>query len=85
MGFEKFFYGQMQNYLDKLKMIEWNSLDITCKNEWAIFTCWISFTGPLFNLPKGSLIAACCKQIKKKTFVIIHNLQHIFNLFQQTL
>ena len=25
VGFEKFFYGQMQNYLDKLKMIEWNS------------------------------------------------------------
>ena len=33
VGFEKLFYGQTYNYLDKLKMIEWNSLDITCKNE----------------------------------------------------
>ena len=39
VGFEKFFQGQMQNYLDKLKVTMWNSLDITCKNEWAIFTC----------------------------------------------
>ena len=38
----------MSNYLDKLKMGRWNSLDITCKNEWAIFTRWISFTGPLY-------------------------------------
>ena len=33
VGLEKFFYGQMLNYLDKLKMIQWNSLDITRKNE----------------------------------------------------
>ena len=43
MGFENFFYGQLQDYLDKLKMISWNSLDIACKNEWTIFTC---FMGP---------------------------------------
>ena len=29
MGFEKFFCGQVKNQLDKLKMIGWNSLDIT--------------------------------------------------------
>ena len=46
VGFERFFYGQMQNFLDKLNMIGQDSLDITCKNEWAIFTCWISLTGP---------------------------------------
>ena len=46
-GFEKFFYGQMWNYQDKLKMIGWNSLDITPKNERAIFTHWISLTGAL--------------------------------------
>ena len=46
VAFEKFFYGQMQNYQDKLKMIGWNSLNITYKNEWAIFTCWVSLTGP---------------------------------------
>ena len=32
-------------------MIRWNSLDITCKNEWAIFTHWISFTGPFRAIP----------------------------------
>ena len=36
VGFEKLFYGQMKNYLDELKMIWWNSLDITCRNEGAI-------------------------------------------------
>ena len=30
VGFKKLFYG-MQNYLDKLKMRGWSSLDITCK------------------------------------------------------
>ena len=45
MGFEKFFHDQIQNYLDKLNMMGLNSLDITCKNERAIFTRWISFTG----------------------------------------
>ena len=50
VGFDKFFYGQMQNYLDKLKMMCWNSLDNTRKNEWAIFNCWISFTGPMVAL-----------------------------------
>ena len=27
-------------------MIRWNSLDIKCENEWVIFTCQVSFTGP---------------------------------------
>ena len=31
VGFEKVFHGQMQNYLDKLKVIGWNSLGITLK------------------------------------------------------
>ena len=31
-GFEKLIHGLMYNYLDKLKMIAWNTLDITCKN-----------------------------------------------------
>ena len=33
VGFENVFKDQMQNYLDKLKIIGCNSLDITCKNE----------------------------------------------------
>ena len=33
VGFENVFYGQMLNYLDKLKMTGWNSLYLTCKNE----------------------------------------------------
>ena len=28
-------------------MITWNWFDTDCKNEWAIFTCLISLTGPL--------------------------------------
>ena len=28
-------------------MIKWNRFDTDCKNERAIFTRWISFTGPL--------------------------------------
>ena len=47
VGFKNFFHGKMKNYLDKLKMMGWNSLYITCKNEWAIFTRWIGYTGPL--------------------------------------
>ena len=31
-------------------MIGWNSLDIRCKNEWVIFTRWISFTGSLLEI-----------------------------------
>ena len=54
VSFEKFFYDQMQNYLDKLKMIEWNSLDTTCKNE-VFLTRWISFTGP-FDINVTSLL-----------------------------
>ena len=27
-------------------MMKWNRLDTDCKNKWAIFTSWISFTGP---------------------------------------
>ena len=28
MAFEKFLYGQMQNFLHKLRMIKWNVLDV---------------------------------------------------------
>ena len=28
-------------------MIKWNRFNTDCRNEWAIFTLWISFTGPL--------------------------------------
>ena len=31
VGVEKFFCGQMQNYLENLKMVGWNNLDTTCK------------------------------------------------------
>ena len=56
----------MQNYLDKLKMIGWNSLDITCKYEWAIFTRWInSFTGPLTYRKKFSLEISVSENICK--------------------
>ena len=37
VGFEKLFYGQMKNYLNKLTAIGWKSLDITCKNEFSYF------------------------------------------------
>ena len=33
VDFEQFFHGQTWKYLDKLKMIGWYNLDITCKNE----------------------------------------------------
>ena len=32
--------------IGKLKIITWNWFDTDCKNEWAIFTRCISFTGP---------------------------------------
>ena len=38
VGFETFFWSQMKDFLDKLKMIGWDSLNIKSKNEWAIFT-----------------------------------------------
>ena len=37
----------MQNYIGKLNMIKWNRFETDYKNEWVIFTHWISFTGPL--------------------------------------
>ena len=52
VGFEKFFHGNVLNYLDKLKMIGWNSSDITCKNKWTIVTNWIRLTGPLVSIRK---------------------------------
>ena len=33
VSFKNFLYDQIQNYLDKLKMIGWDSLDIAYKNE----------------------------------------------------
>ena len=45
-GFRKFFKSHTQNYIGKqLKMIKWNRFDTDCKNEWAIFNRWISFSG----------------------------------------
>ena len=35
--------------LEKLKMKRWSSFDIECKNQWAIFTPFICFTGPFFR------------------------------------
>ena len=49
VGFENFLYGQMQNYPDKLKVIGWSSLNISCKNEWATFTRCLSFASPLLK------------------------------------
>ena len=46
VGFEKFFDGHMKIYISRLKMIKQNRFDTDCKNELAILTCWISFTGP---------------------------------------
>ena len=40
--FEKFFDRQMQNYLDKFKIVNWNSFDVTC----------IDFTGPFVHYPR---------------------------------
>ena len=50
VDFQKFIDSHMQNYIDKVRVIKWNRCDTDCKNEQAIFTRWISFTGPLYSL-----------------------------------
>ena len=59
MSFKKFFY-----HLDKLKIIGWNSLDITCKNERAIFTCRISFIGISVSFHNDIFIIMILRDLK---------------------
>ena len=43
----------------------WNSLDITCKNWWAIFTRWISFIVKIQQLIKQRVIKHCIVKNKR--------------------
>ena len=47
-GFQKILRQPYVSYINKLKMIKWYRFDTDSKNECAIFTRWISFTGPFY-------------------------------------
>ena len=72
--FENLFDTWMRNNLDKFKIVNWNSFDLTCKNKRAIFTHSINFTGPswclrcfikLLKLPPSS--GVFCEKSKNLT------------------
>ena len=44
----------MLNYPDKLKIVNLNSLEVTCKDKRAIFTCCINFARPLVDVIMSS-------------------------------
>ena len=67
-GIRKIIWQPYYNYIGKLRMIKWNRFDTDNKNESAIFTRWISFT--------GSLWLECSPALRMKVYLVLKLLQN---------